>query len=364
MKERIYVIICSCMLIIILATGCNGSCDTATEKFQYTIEHMTANTTEDHFIEETKDSLIQEGQEEDRRKIDASISSLRILKTNFKEADWQNPRIFVDYEDFALYIRYELSGDVWENQRTEEIKSRLIYDRQWFEDNSLILLPIKHLDWNYTHEVEMMFDQSGKLYINVVANQQAESVYPIESFWLLLIETARTEINDIDQAVVSMTEIICDEWKTVESKMEIKKMPLYLEPEYSLNSKGIFVIESREDLLAFRNSIILAEEEGADAQGEYWNEFVAAYDEEWFEDNMLLLLRKTDPYDGYEYELSVVWNSDEKIVQLQLLSCSKGMLYAQVTPLLLIIEVKKTTDMDDVSKVDVYMPYSGFNTKY
>lgn len=351
-------IICLCALMMLVVTGCGAVFNSQTDQAETRTDPMSDSTSKIEIDEnESGDEPI-----ESVNIIESTSFDLRVLKTNWSEADWQIPVLLSTYEEYVQYAQNVLTGCEWEAdyQYTDEAAFLANYKKEWFDQKSLLMLPIIHPDWSYFHKVELIkSEQSGKLDIHVTANYQEEKIYPIESYWLIVMEVEKSDIENMTEMSVSLNESIDETQMVLESETHILDYTLVLETDDNTTKENVFTVQDKKELDAFYQQIKFTEE---DTVSEFKN-LLEGYQEEWFDENMLIFMRMTAPAHGYEYDLRLLLDTETGKIKMELFEHHDGMLYDAPASYLFVVEVSKTEngELDNIAGYDACRIYTGFN---
>lgn len=343
--------ICFCVIMMIAFTGCRANLDVQTEP--------TENRTDSpsHNISETeKDPL------DSSRKIEVISFDLRVLETSWSDNDWQMPVLLSTYDEYEQYLQHVLADCVWEAdyQYTNEAKFLAEYEKKWFNSNGLLMLPIKHSDWSYAHEVEVtLFDESGRLEINVIATHPEEEIYPIESYWLIVMELEKSELETVTKMSVSLSEAIDETQIVLKTETHLLNDTFSLKSDENAPRENVLTFRSREELDAFCDQIEFTTQESEDEL----KVLTDGYQEAWFEENMLIFIRMTAPATGYDFDLRLVRNTGTDKIRMELFEHHEGILFHAPESFLFVVEVSKTENegLDKITGYEGCRIYTGFN---
>lgn len=138
---KIFQIICMSALMMMVFVGCGGNIDSQTEQANSWTDLSTGSIGETATIETEEDLNESVGI------IGATCFDLRVLKTNWTEEDWETPVLLSTYEEYECYMQNVLAGCEWEAdyQKTHDVEFLKNYQKEWFDANGLLMLPLKHI---------------------------------------------------------------------------------------------------------------------------------------------------------------------------------------------------------------------------
>lgn len=315
--RRIFVIACLCIFL----TACGRS-----------------NLEESSVPAESAIASAVTGEEQETKTVKVS-TAIHIFHTqNVVEGSfvWEQAKVISSVEELAEYRKMVEDVFSWAIDAAELWKFRELADSyctQWFQEKTLLAIPVKHSNWDYEHEVRVyrgMVD--GCMEICVSAERPETETYASEACWFMLIEVERAEMEKTSEVRVSVDEAV-DETKVLLSTATRATRGV----EGSLKP---VVVQSVEQL----RDICKEQYKQSQTGTEVWMpEEMKAYSDGWFEENSLALVYVMDYAKGYTYDARALWCEEKQALELDLFQCihANGVVFEQLYGQLIMIELPK-----------------------
>lgn len=296
-------------------------------------------------VESTKEAFNTEQKTEtDDSEIASNIHTFRTQNIVDEMFAWQQVSVI---SDLAGMTEYRKTVEMVFSRETDFVALRDFreladsYDAQWFQENTLLAIPLKHSNWDYEHEVQV-YGNVGEscLEISISAKRPTTETYVSDACWIMLIEIENAEIKNFSEARVSVEESVDEEKMALSTVIKTTVgVDESLAPVMICNVEELREI-CKENYKRFQSG------------DELWMpEEMQGYQKEWFEDNALVLVYVLDSVKGFTYDARAIWSEETQVLELDIFRCihADGVVFEQVYGQLLVIEIPKVDFDEDVA---------------